>query len=107
MRDMNELSAVLSELRRCGENLTGLADALRDLFIINVDAPAGETEQTEAEIKQPQIAEVRAVLAEKSSLGYTEAVRDLLLKYGAPRLSEIDPACYTSLLAEAKVLGNE
>ena len=31
-------------------------------------------------------------------------VRDLLEKYGAPKLSQIDPANYTALLADAEGL---
>lgn len=30
----------------------------------------------------------------------------LLLKYGAKKLSEIDPASYKALVADAEVLGN-
>ena len=48
--------------------------------------------------------EVRAVLAEKSRSEHTEEVREQLAKHGADKLSEIDPAEYVVLLAEAEVL---
>lgn len=48
--------------------------------------------------------QVRAVLAEKSHEGLTAEVRALLLKYGAPKLSGIDPANYEALMADAEVL---
>ena len=51
-----------------------------------------------------KLEEVRAVLAEKSHEGKTAAVRELLGKYGAQKLSEVDPANYASLLKEAEVL---
>ena len=44
------------------------------------------------------------MLAEKSRSGHTEEVRGLLAKHGADKLSEIDPAEYPALLAEAEVL---
>jgi hypothetical protein len=50
--------------------------------------------------------DVRAVLAEKSRNGHTAKIRELLEKYGAAKLSEIDPQKYAALLAEAEVLGN-
>ena len=56
--------------------------------------------------KQPTLEQVRAVLAEKSRNGYTAKVRALLEKHGAAKLSEIDPAEYAALLAEAEVLGD-
>ena len=48
--------------------------------------------------------EVRAVLAEKSRAGHTAEVRALLLKHGADKLSEVDPAEYPALLADVEVL---
>ena len=58
----------------------------------------------EPEEKPLTLEEVRAVLAEKSRSGHTEEVRALLNKHGADKLSEIDPAEYPALLAEAEVL---
>ena len=65
------------------------------------DAKAAKQEPSE---KPLTLEEVRAVLAEKSRSGHTEEVRELLAKHGADKLSEIDPAEYPALLAEAEVL---
>ena len=62
--------------------------------------PAPESE------KALTLEEVRAILAEKSRDGFTAQIRDLLLKYGAKKLSEIDPVSYKALVADAEVLGN-
>lgn len=48
--------------------------------------------------------QVRAVLADKSRKGFTAQIRSLLQKYGAAKLSGIDPAHYKALLADAEVL---
>ena len=40
----------------------------------------------------------------KSHDGKTEAVRELLQKYGAPKLSAVDPKHYPALLKDAEVL---
>ena len=50
--------------------------------------------------------EVRAVLAERSHDGYTNQVRGLLQKYGAEKLSGVDPKHYAALLKDAEVLGH-
>ena len=65
---------------------------------------AKPTAKQEPEEKPLTLGEVRAVLAEKSRFGHTEEVRELLAKHGADKLSEIDPAEYAALLAEAEVL---
>jgi len=49
---------------------------------------------------------VRGVLAEKSRDGHTAEVRAIIQKYGAERLSEIDPANYAAVLKDAEVIGN-
>lgn len=62
--------------------------------------------KTEKPMEKPTLTleQVRAVLAEKSRAGYTAEVKTLLLKHGADKLSDIDPAEYPALLADAEVL---
>ena len=40
-----------------------------------------------------KLEDVRAVLAEKSRAGHTAAIRTILHKYGASKLSGVDPRC--------------
>ena len=47
---------------------------------------------------------VRGILAEKSRSGHTAEVRAILRKFGADRLSDIDPKDYGAVLKEAEVL---
>ena len=65
-----------------------------------------QTSQSQEGGKALTLEEVRAILAEKSRDGFTAQIRDLLLKYGAKKLSEVDPASYKALVADAEVLGN-
>ena len=114
MGTMGELADAVSELRRCGEMLVSVSEMLAGLFSSEVtEEPKKRTEKTKSGKKagQPEkkeksltLEEVRAVLAEKSRSGHTEEVRELLAKHGADKLSEIDPAEYPALLAEAEVL---
>ena len=46
------------------------------------------------------------MLADKSRQGHTAEIRTLLQKYGASKLSQIDPAHYKALLAEAEELAD-
>lgn len=105
MGKMNELSQAIDELRRCGDALIGVADSLRDLFSGN-DAEAEAQPTVEAAKPAPTLEQVRATLAEKSRGGYTAQVRELLVKHGAAKLSDIDPAEYPALMADAEGLGN-
>jgi hypothetical protein len=109
MKRMSELSQAVTELKRCGEALISIAESLADCC--GGDGEAHTAEQPPAEVAASEtraltLEEVRAVLAEKSRAGYTAQVRELLEKHGAKKLSEIDPAEYPALLAEAEVLGN-
>lgn len=101
MSKMSELDATIRELRNIASSINGIADWLTGAF--------GGTEEAVSapEPEKPlTLEEVRAVLAEKSRDGFTAQVRDLLRKYGASKLSEVDPASYKALAADAEVLGN-
>ena len=110
MSKISELSVELEELKKCGETLIGISDTLRELFsTVEEEKPTKETmaeENPKPEKKALSLTDVRAVLSEKSRNGYTADVKALLLKYGADKLSDINPADYEALLAAAEVLGN-
>ena len=119
---------VIGNLRSLADSLQAVADAVADNDAAGAEmATTEEPEETgqaskagksgkntakkeakaakqEPEEKPLTLEEVRAVLAEKSRSGHTEEVRELLNKHGADKLSEIDPAEYPALLAEAEVL---
>lgn len=69
------------------------------------EKPLKKAEKSKAE-KQPEITLelVRGVLADKSRSGKTSEVRAIIEKYGADRLSGIDPKDYPAVLADAEVL---
>ena len=60
----------------------------------------------EAPVEEPLLTleQVRAVLAKKSRNGHTAEIRTLLQKYGAAKLSLVDPVYYKDLLRDAEVL---
>ena len=101
MSKMAELEAVVAELHKCGETLIAVSANLRELFCSSDKQPAVEESPiTEKTIK---LEDVRAILARKSAEGHTTKVQALLRKYGADKLSRIDPALYAALIAEAEV----
>ena len=106
---MSELSLVVTELKRCGEALISISESLADLFSGNGDAHT--TDQPEAEVpasdEKPISLEAVELFLQKRAGPVTPPKFDLLEKHGAAKLSEINPAEYPALLAEAEVLGNE
>jgi len=92
-------------------NLRSLADSLQAMVSEMESNEPVDVSQTEVSVKAPTpeekpvtLEQVRAVLAEKSHDGFTAEVRALLEKYGASKLSQIDPSKYADLLAEAEAL---
>ena len=104
MSKMSQLAAEIEELRHCGEILIGISDSLRDLFC-GSDKTDEPKDAPEAE-KTPALADVRALLAEKSRDGFTAQVRAIITAHGANKLSEIDPSEFPAIMKEAEVLGN-
>ena len=77
-------------------------------FYESITSDTDFEEIPDAEESAPDVTleEVRAVLAEKSRMGMTAAVRNLLNEYGAEKLSTLDPKYYTEILRRAEDLNN-
>ena len=99
MRKMSDMAATIEELRNAAAAINDAASWLAETF--STTEPAEEAPMTDPVLT---LEEVRAVLAEKSRKGHTAEIRSLLQKYGADKLSKIDPANYKALLADAEVL---
>ncbi len=122
MSKMSELSQVLDEMIAYGEGMIKAANALRDLFSSTEEAPAKtETKTAKRATKQDATVteeakpkptptytkeDVRGVLAAKSAAGFKKEVKELLEKFGAQQLKQIDPKDYAAILKEAEVIGN-
>lgn len=122
MSKIKLLLDVVQDMRSLADSLQAVADAMTENK--PADTPAENTgkktkkaDSKKAAKDEPEAAptpapekktltleEVRAVLAEKSRAGHTAEVRALLNKHGADKLSDIDPAEYPVLLADAEVL---
>ena len=105
MSKMSDMAMTIEELRTAAAAITDAANYLAQLF------SGEETDnqpETPALVQKPALTleQVRAVLSEKSRAGYTAKVRELLQKYGASKLSQVDPSNYEALLRDAEVIGN-
>lgn len=97
MGKISELDMAISDLRKAAAAINDVADTLAEMF-------SGAAEEAPAKESPLTLEQVRAVLAEKSRNGHTAEIRALLQKYGAAKLSLVDPAHYKALLAEAEVM---
>ena len=107
----DSLIPVIEKFKNLAESLQAVADALAstETKAERVDAHPEEPKALPQEAKAeatPSLEQVRAVLADKSRKGHTAEIRALLQKYGAAKLSGIDPIHYEALGAEAEVLGD-
>lgn len=106
MSKMNDMAMTIEELRNAAAAINDAADWLTQQFSSdskqqNVNAAAKGEKETKPALT---LEEVRAVLADKSRAGHTAEIRELLKKYGASKLSLVDPKHYEALFREAEVL---
>lgn len=103
MSKMSDMAMVIEELRNVAATIKDTADWLAEQFSDSEETVSVEKAKSE---KKPALTleEVRAVLAEKSRNGHTAEIRSLLEKYGATKLSAVDPKHYEALLKDAEVL---
>ena len=97
---------VIEDIRSLADSLQAVATALGQSDSEDTPAPAPAPVPADPPPKAITLEKVRAVLAEKSHDGYNDQVRGLLQKYGAEKLSGVDPKHYAALLKDAEVLGH-
>ena len=98
MREENEaIAELVATLRQ-------LVDVLEEI----VQSSQGEEQPkvSESEEASPTLEEVRAVLAKLSVEGHSAAVKSLIAKFGADKLSELAPEHYATLRKEAEKIGS-
>ena len=105
MGRISELELAIKDLRSAATTINEVANTLAEMF----SAASADEANDAAAPAEPQLTleQVRAVLADKSRMGFTAEIRSLLQKYGAAKLSGIDPANYKALVADAGVLGDD
>jgi hypothetical protein len=110
MGKMNEMSQAIADLRSATATISDVANWLTQQFSGEDDSKQQIPKSTIKEEPIPKpiltLEQVRAVLAEKSRAGHTAEIRELLKKYGASKLSAVDPANYKALMKDAEVLGD-
>ena len=84
MSKVNDVAAVIEKIGKCSESLIIISEQIS--FIAKT---------------------VTEILADKSRAGFTAEIKQILIKHGAEKLSEIAPTEYTALVADVEVLGNE
>ena len=96
------MDMTIQELHSVATTINEIAEWLSSQFISD-DFTAVENSE-----KKPALTleEVRTVLAEKSRNGFTAEIKELLKKYGASKLSEVDSKNYEALLKDTEELNN-
>ncbi|MBV4421057.1 rRNA biogenesis protein rrp5 [Clostridium tyrobutyricum] len=112
MSEIRLLLDVVSDMRSLADSLQAVCDAMAESEPADKDkkpAPVKEAElkkTAKSADKKIKLEDVRAVLAEKSQAGMTVKVREIIHKYGAAKLSEIEPKYYADILKDAEGLVN-
>lgn len=107
MSKMSDMAMTIEELRNAAAAINEAANWLAEQFNgTSEEAPAKKPAAKEKKKPELKLEDVRAVLAEKSRAGHTVAIRTILQKYGASKLSGVDPKHYEALLKDVEVLDN-
>ncbi len=86
--------SVVEDLRQLANSIETLANAMQE-----GEAPAAVTEEKPKVVKKVTLEDVRALLAAKKQEG--KSITELLNKFGASKLTDIDPKKYAELLKAA------
>lgn len=108
MGKMSGLDALINELRVCGKTIIEIADTLTETFSSPTEEDPPKNTSEKAAKEDPKVLtleDVRHHMTVIAQSGFSAEVRALITKYGARKLSGIDPSQYESLLKEVDALG--
>ncbi len=100
MSKVKLLLDVVEDMRSLADSIQSVADSIQGNTVVPEKAPAQPVDTA----PQITIDQVRTLLAEKSGEGKTQAVKALLYKYDAGKLSGVKPENYAALMEEARKL---
>lgn len=100
---------VIQKLLKVAEDLKNLSESVQSVCTVVSEglSPEEEQEQEQIEDKTVEFEKVRGVLANKSREGHTAKIKEIIKKYGADKLSEVDPKDYPAILKEVEGLKDE
>lgn len=104
MSMMNNLDLKLKELETQIDQVKETVQSIRELLSSNEHEASSDDGQPKRNPVEDKVT-VRKMLAKKSAEGYTDQVKTLLHKFGAEKLSDVDPKDYEDLYYSAEGLG--
>lgn len=104
MSVMNNLDLKLKELETQIDQTKETVQSIRQLLSSNENESSNDDRQPKRNPVEDKVT-VRKMLAKKSAEGYTKQVKELLHKFGAEKLSDVDPKDYEDLYYSAEGLG--
>ena len=109
MGKISELDMAIRDLRTAASTINDVADTLAEMFSSKEDETSAPAEQTENADKQTltfdQVSNALMAIS-RMSKEHSMKLRALVQKYGASKLSQLDPTHYQAVLAEVEVLGD-
>lgn len=102
MAKTKQIFQIIADLDQQIKQLLDIKSDLESLFNDAVDTPTHKSKEPVITLEQ-----VRAVLADKSRLGFTKDIKHLITEFGATKLSEVKPQDYATLLKKAEEIGND
>lgn len=105
MAKKKDVERLLADLKRCSGEFSEIVGALTELLSGEAAAETKAAPEEKAEGTYT-FEDIRLLLVEKARAGGREEVKALLLKFGAKKLSDVAPADYGALAAEAEMIGN-
>ncbi|WP_086135814.1 hypothetical protein [Limosilactobacillus reuteri] len=104
MSVMNDLDLKLKEAEEQLYQAQNTIRSIRKLLSGHEDESQSKNDQTKRDPVEDKVT-VRKMLAKKSAEGYTAQVKELLHKFNAKKLSDVDPKDYEDLYYSAEAIG--
>ena len=105
MANADAMQQIIEALHVAARAFEEVANQLSDKKSLATEE-ASSVAKEEVSEKKLILEDVRKAAADKSRQGYTEEVRNLIRKFGASKLSEVDAGKYPALMKDLEAIGH-
>lgn len=111
MAKISELELVIRDLHTAAATIKDVADTLTEMFSnttaeeVVAEAPVAVAHEEKQPLTYDQVSPILTDIS-RMSKAHSRKLRDVVRKFGATKLSEVDPQYYEAILAEAEVIRN-
>lgn len=103
MAKISEMDTVIRELHTAADTIKNAANSLAEMFGGSAEENTATADTPKKELTLEEVSSILMPIS-RMSKAHSDKLRTIIQKYGATKLSAVDPVHYEDIISEAEVI---